>query len=243
MITITIFGDSVHEIFSPRTKLDHYPPQSLKPGEQQEMEVSTHSVSYAKPNSLSAAFFPAKSTFVAHKSVNFVGYNCLPRKLKCSATQLRNFGAISASDSESSLTNGSVRWLLEPIGDGDSRHIGYKIAIPGAFEIFSDVVTIGRVPEKADIVIPVPTVSAMHARIEKTEECLLITDLDSTNGTFIDERRLEPGVVATASPGNLITFGDTNLAIFKVYKLEKEEFTQSETEPEEEPSSNDESTS
>lgn len=47
----------------------------------------------------------------------------------------------------------------------------------------------------------------MHARIQKTEESLLITDLDSTNGTFIDEIRLQPGVVAAASPGNLITFG------------------------------------
>ncbi|KAI3450093.1 hypothetical protein Pfo_006758 [Paulownia fortunei] len=230
--------------------LDCSPPQSLKPGKQQkkkEMEVTAHFLSYAKANSLSAAFFPAKSTAFAHKSVNFVGYNCLPRKLKCSARQLRNFGAISASDSESSSTDGTVRWLLEPIGDGDSRHIGYKIAMPGAFEIASNVVTVGRVREKADVVISVPTVSALHARIQKTEENLLITDLDSTNGTFIDERRLQPGVVAAASPGNLITFGDTNLAIFRVYKLEKEEFTaeseKSESKPEEEPSSNVESTS
>lgn len=50
-------------------------------------------------------------------------------------------------------------------------------------------------------------VSALHAQIQKTEKNLLITDLDSTNGTFIDERRLQPGVVATASPGNLIAFG------------------------------------
>ncbi|KAI3461202.1 hypothetical protein Pfo_017865 [Paulownia fortunei] len=211
------------------------------------MEMTTHSLSYAKANSLSPPLFPAKSTVVARSSVNFLGYNCLPRKLKFSASQLRNFGAIRAFDSESSTaTDGSVRWVLEPIGNGDSRHIGYKIAMPGAFEIASNVITVGRVPEKADIVISVPTVSALHARIQKTEENLLITDLDSTNGTFIDEKRLQPGVVSTASPGNLITFGDTNLAIFRVYKLEKEEFTaepeESGTKSEEEPSSKVEST-
>ncbi|KAL2510954.1 SMAD/FHA domain-containing protein [Abeliophyllum distichum] len=188
------------------------------------MEITTQSLSYAKAkaNSPSPAFFPAKLTVFARSSVSFLGYNSLPRKLQCSARQLRNFGAISASDSESTPTNNSVRWLLEPVGDGDSRHIGYKTTLPGAFEIASNVVTVGRVPEKADIVLPVPTVSALHARIQKTEESLLITDLDSTNGTYIDETRLQPGVIATASPGNLITFGDTNLAIFRVSKLESE---------------------
>ncbi|PIN03927.1 Zeaxanthin epoxidase [Handroanthus impetiginosus] len=83
--------------------------------------------------------------------------------------------------------------------------------MPGAFEIASDVVTVGRVREKADIVIPVPTVSALHARIQKTEESLLITDLDSTNGTFIGEKRLMPGVASAASPGNLVTFGMNSL--------------------------------
>lgn len=200
------------------------------------MEMSSHSLSYAKANSLSPPFFPAKTTFFARGSVNFLGYNCLPRNLKFSARELRNFGAIRASDSETAAaTNASTRWLLEPIGDGDSRHIGYKIARPGAFEIASDVVTVGRVREKADIVLPVPTVSGLHARIQKTEENLLITDLDSTNGTFINEKKLLPGVVSPASPGNLITFGDTNLAIFRVFKLQKEELTE---ELEKEPNTN-----
>ena len=51
------------------------------------------------------------------------------------------------------------------------------------------------------------TVSGVHARIEKAEKSLVITDLDSTNGTFIDQRRLKPGVPAFAVPGSRITFG------------------------------------
>ncbi|KAL0437125.1 UNVERIFIED_CONTAM: hypothetical protein Sradi_0420400 [Sesamum radiatum] len=197
--------------------------------------MTTHSLSYAKTNSLSPGFFPAKSSVAAQFSLNFLGYNCLPRKLKCSGRQLRNFGAIRASDSGSTSADGSMerieaRKILGSTGDGDTRHIGYKIAMPSPFEIASNVVTVGRVPEKADIVISVPTVSALHARIQKTDENLLITDLDSTNGTFIDEKRLQPGVVSAASPGNLVTFGDTNLAIFRVYKFKQEEVT---SEPEE----------
>ncbi|KAI5642019.1 hypothetical protein M9H77_00250 [Catharanthus roseus] len=92
--------------------------------------------------------------------------------------------------------------------------------MPNAFEVPSGAVTVGRTPERADVVIPVPTVSGLHARIQKTEESLLITDLDSTNGTFIDEKRLRPGVAASALPGCKITFGDTHLAIFRVSKLQ-----------------------
>ncbi|KAL3625723.1 hypothetical protein CASFOL_030252 [Castilleja foliolosa] len=190
------------------------------------MDVSAHS--YANPNSATAnaAFRPSKSSLFGHKSVNFVGYNCLPRNLKCSASQLRNFGFINVADYEYDNGPLTVRWLLQPIGDGDSSHIGYNIEMPGPIEISYNVVNVGRDGEKADIVVPVPTVSALHARIQITEDNLLITDLDSTNGTFIDERRLQPGVIATALPGDIITFGDTNLAIFKVYKLEKEEYNE-----------------
>ncbi|GER55018.1 BTB-POZ and MATH domain protein, partial [Striga asiatica] len=153
--------------------------------------------SYGKTNSFAnGTFSSAKSVVLAHKNANFTGYNCLPRKSKYSLRQLRKFGAINGY--ESSSADGSVRWLLQPMGDGDSRHIGYKVEIPELCEIFSNVVTVGRDYEKADIVIPVPTVSALHARIQRTEENLLITDLNSTNG-------------------------DTNLALFKVYKLEQED--------------------
>lgn len=56
--------------------------------------------------------------------------------------------------------------------------------------------------------------SALHARVEKKEGSLLVTDLDSTNGTFIDEKRLKPGVAAAASSGNCITFGKFSLRVF-----------------------------
>lgn len=55
------------------------------------------------------------------------------------------------------------------------------------------------------------TVSGLHARIQKKQGNLLVTDLDSTNGTFIDEKRLRPGVVSTASTGSRIIFGITFL--------------------------------
>ncbi|XP_021910683.1 uncharacterized protein LOC110824403 [Carica papaya] len=79
--------------------------------------------------------------------------------------------------------------------------------MPGAFEIASNDVTVGRLPQKADMVIPVATVSAVHARIQKEGGNLLVTDLDSTNGTFVDEKRLRPGLAVPVSSGSCVTFG------------------------------------
>ncbi|KAK1378767.1 FHA domain-containing protein [Heracleum sosnowskyi] len=128
-------------------------------------------------------------------------------------------------DTTCTYDDGDV-WLLQPVGDGDSRHIGFKVPMPDAYEISSSIVTVGRVAEKADLVIPVATVSGEHARLEMKEGSLVVTDLNSTNGTFIDDKRLSPGVPATIQSGRYLTFGDTNLAIFRVSKLKQRQKVQ-----------------
>ncbi|WOL15919.1 hypothetical protein Cni_G24700 [Canna indica] len=139
------------------------------------------------------------------------------------AVKGRGRGALRSSANSVSAVASSERWLLEPVGDGDSRHIGFKVPLPDAFVIASDSVTVGRVPDKADVVIPVATVSALHARLEKKGGDLFITDLDSTNGTYIDDKRLRPGAVTTVPPGCRVIFGDVNLAMFRVSKIVEEE--------------------
>ncbi|KAL6976531.1 hypothetical protein U1Q18_025322 [Sarracenia purpurea var. burkii] len=198
------------------------------------MEISAHPLSCAKlpkpaqscSTTLPPLFFHSSS--VAPHFVPFWGFNNLPISLKCikiKPWQQRKFGAILASEGETTATDDEVRWLLEPVGDGDSRHIGFKVPMPGPFEIASDVVTVGRLPEKANLVIPVATVSGVHARIQKNDGSLSVTDLDSTNGTFVDDKRLKPGVATSISSGSCITFGDTHLAIFRISKLDNVEIS------------------
>ncbi|KAK1319285.1 hypothetical protein QJS10_CPB04g00640 [Acorus calamus] len=144
---------------------------------------------------------------------------------------------LKSSPSENPSTEApSETWLLEPVGDGDSKHIGFRVPLPGAFEIVSNVVTVGRLAEKADMVIPVATVSGLHARLEKKEGALLVTDLDSTNGTFINDKKLKPGDVTTVSPGSCVTFGDMHLAIFRVSKLKSTTVSSEPDESESQPS-------
>jgi hypothetical protein len=64
----------------------------------------------------------------------------------------------------------------------------------------SDAVVIGRSPE-AGFVIDDPYASDYHARVSVAASAMTITDLGSTNGTYVDGRRI------TAPTG--VTKGDT----------------------------------
>ncbi|KAK9280127.1 hypothetical protein L1049_013814 [Liquidambar formosana] len=197
------------------------------------MALTAHSLSYAKlpmplscSTSLSPPFYHSKLSILSHHSATFLcskSFHSQLQRVKIRSRQRKKLGPIRASDAESTSTVDTDRWLLEPAGDGDWRHIGFEVQMPDAFEIASNVVTVGRVAEKADLVIPVATVSALHARIKKKDGNLLVMDLDSTNGTFIGEKRLRPGAIAIAPPGSYITFGDIHLAMFRVSKMESAE--------------------
>ncbi|XP_024363411.1 uncharacterized protein [Physcomitrium patens] len=126
---------------------------------------------------------------------------------------------LRASALQQTSTN-SIKWVLDPVGDGNTSHLDAPVPLPSGFELASDAATIGRVKDRADVVIPVATVSGVHARLEKKKGVLYITDLDSTNGTFINNRRIRPGAVTPVAPGSHITFGDEHLAVFRFLQLE-----------------------
>ncbi|GAB2274489.1 hypothetical protein Dimus_009259 [Dionaea muscipula] len=205
------------------------------------MEATAQSVGYAKLyNPLTSSckstnpppppfLFPSKTSLSASHTRSTCGIRGLTHKQG-------RFGVVLASAGSQQLVDdddADQRWLLEPIGDGDWRHIGFEVQMPGPYEIVSNVVTVGRLPDKADLVISVATVSGLHARIQKKGGSLYITDLKSTNGTFIDERRLIPGVITNVPPGSRVTFGDTHLAIFRASKLESSASVVVEDEPKE----------
>ncbi len=53
-----------------------------------------------------------------------------------------------------------------------------------------ELITIGR-DGSNDIVIDHPLASRRHARLERTEEGFAVRDLESTNGTFLNQERVE----------------------------------------------------
>lgn len=65
--------------------------------------------------------------------------------------------------------------------------------------------TVGKIPEKVNVVLDSPAVSRMHCRIhENPQGIYFLEDLNSKNGSFINSTRLEPYSKMPLSPGDII---------------------------------------
>jgi hypothetical protein len=88
--------------------------------------------------------------------------------------------------------------LLQVLGKGDDAV---------EFALGDKPCVIGRNPA-CEIVLPDPNVSRMHARIEKKGGEYHIVDLDSTNGTFVNEKRINQSKL---QENDIIRVGTTKL--------------------------------
>ena len=70
------------------------------------------------------------------------------------------------------------------------------------------VVNIGRA-DYNDLVVPDPSISTSHAKLQRREGVWVLVDLDSTNGTFVDGERVKGE--APLAPGATVRFGDVQL--------------------------------
>lgn len=82
---------------------------------------------------------------------------------------------------------------------------GSWVATPITIKPRSAVI-VGADVEEVDHVIPLPTVSGKHALLFKQGSSLYIQDLGSTNGTWVDKRRLRPGAKQKLISGCEISF-------------------------------------
>jgi pSer/pThr/pTyr-binding forkhead associated (FHA) protein len=72
-------------------------------------------------------------------------------------------------------------WLLESSSDAPEA-LTFRI-LPGGIK------TVGRAP-RADFVVDAPLVSRLHCRLTLQSDGLLVEDLESTNGTFVNGERV-----------------------------------------------------
>lgn len=75
------------------------------------------------------------------------------------------------------------------------------------YEINKKQITIGKMKGKVDIALNDTSVSRIHAGICKKENKVLLTDLNSTNGTYKNGVMLQPGEVAELESGDELRFG------------------------------------
>ncbi len=68
-----------------------------------------------------------------------------------------------------------------------------------------DCIVIGRLKEKADVVIPDDCVSSQHCELSVRNNRLYVKDLSSTNGTFINGHKIHPGEYYLVAPANTLS--------------------------------------
>ena len=67
--------------------------------------------------------------------------------------------------------------------------------------------TVGKLKESVQVEVNDPSISRLHARFRKQANTIYLQDLDSTNGTFVNGKRLGMGEEAIIGRGDEIQFG------------------------------------
>jgi pSer/pThr/pTyr-binding forkhead associated (FHA) protein len=92
-------------------------------------------------------------------------------------------------------------WILQSATPADDSFT-FRLT-PGAIK------TVGRAP-RADFIMDVPLVSRLHCRLTATDANLEVVDLQSTNGTFVNDKRVDK---ATLSAGDRLRVGRVELLV------------------------------
>lgn len=102
----------------------------------------------------------------------------------------------------------SVRGPVAPATSRDHRSRFPLLDIDGQrYHLTGEMTVIGRGAE-ADIVVDDTGVSRQHCRFEVTDQGTILTDLGSTNGTFVEGQRIRE---VTLLDGNAVTVGRTTI--------------------------------
>ncbi len=89
-------------------------------------------------------------------------------------------------------------------------HLRMMKGVPAYGVYFIDgTTTVGR-SEESDIFLVDPSVSRNHATLEIDGEAVMVRDLESTNGSFVNGERIE---VRRAVSGDVLTFGNTQMRL------------------------------
>jgi len=76
--------------------------------------------------------------------------------------------------------------------------------------------TVGRAP-RADFILDVALVSRLHCRLTAADDQLEVLDLKSTNGTFVNDKRVEKATLAT---GDRLRIGRVEMTVERQRRAE-----------------------
>lgn len=104
------------------------------------------------------------------------------------------------------------------IREGQSNGMAVLVSTrPEQYEnilLYREETHVGKEVRKADVCINNDTVSRIHAKIIRREEKYYLTDLNSTNGTWLNGKRIAPSEAVELEEGDLTAFAEAEY-IFK----------------------------
>jgi hypothetical protein len=115
-------------------------------------------------------------------------------------------------DTKEIVSKKAVQYLANAQKLTVSRLVLIKDGNETSFPLTRDTYTLGR-HRNNDIVISDPKVSSFHARIDRSSEGFVLVDLKSRNGSFVNGRKIESGVLKT---GDEVRLGTARL----VYRVD-----------------------
>ncbi|MGA8744944.1 MAG: FHA domain-containing protein [Solirubrobacterales bacterium] len=98
----------------------------------------------------------------------------------------------------------------EPVGGPTPEGPASALFLPWGTHVVreEDSLVLGREhPPFSAQLAQYPNVGRAHARIARSEGAMRVTDLNSTNGTFLDGRRIPPELPEELRPGQILRLG------------------------------------
>jgi Mg-chelatase subunit ChlD len=105
------------------------------------------------------------------------------------------------------------RSLMTPSGAaGEARLTAVEPVdpVPAEYTLLKHEVSLGR-GEDNDIVIPHPSISRSHARLARSDGSFVLTDLNSTNGSYVNNQQVQGSAVVTN--GSEVRLGDIRFVL------------------------------
>jgi hypothetical protein len=98
---------------------------------------------------------------------------------------------------------------VPPVAPGQAKLITLNpvAPLPAEYSLLKEEVTLGRGTEN-DLVVPHASVSRAHARIQRRNGAYQLVDLNSTNGTFLNDQPVHGSV--PLSPGSEVRLGEVS---------------------------------
>jgi FHA domain/Integrin beta chain VWA domain len=105
--------------------------------------------------------------------------------------------------------------ITAPRGAGNTRGarlvaVDHIDPVPAEYSLIKDEISIGR-GEDNDVVIPHASVSRQHARLMRRDGGFELMDLNSTNGSYVDDRQIHGS--AFLSAGSQVRLGDIRFVL------------------------------